>query len=240
MNSSLLGNGSTENDKSTQLTEPNDGWRTQTRYSSRSTRNNDRDVERVSTSTNGSFRNSEDSRRSYGNNEISKPHRRDLSQGPKFNTQTGSPPKEPPTVIKKIIIPEVVQPPIVAKPPSPQGPTYGDIARKAAKNNVSTTKSKQSPDSSIKIVNNKSEKEKWQPSTAEIQLAKDLANMRLKQAQKEKEKWAHHYESELSDMYDTLVDPKLEISYPEFASAAYECTSTSFDTKQLKYTRPLV
>lgn len=81
---------------------------------------------------------------------------------------------------------------------------------------------------------------RWEPSRSEIELIQKLDDLQAESLDREFEEWIHHYKSVLKDMYKRCVDPDLCISYEDFIYAAYICTEVEFDSKKLKYSRPLI
>jgi hypothetical protein len=77
-------------------------------------------------------------------------------------------------------------------------------------------------------------------SEREMKVIVCLSELHLRSNISEFEVWEDHYRSELETMYHRYVDPSLKISYDDFAFAAFMCTSSEFNSKKLKYIRPLI
>ena len=176
--------------------------------------------------------------------------RRDLSQGSKFNTRTqSSPPQEPPKIIKPIEVPETVDPPIVIKPNSPPKKSvgtddsmYSNILRKGLETVPTPVANNPKPKSLKEIKPEKGAQllPAFNLPAHLVELLEELAKITVREAEEDFEEWREHYQNELVDMYQTCVDPKLGLLYEEFVRIAYKCTTTEFNSKKFKQTRPLI
>ena len=58
--------------------------------------------------------------------------------------------------------------------------------------------------------------------------------------EKQMDNWYAHYEKEISIMYNTCVNPKLDITFDEFVEVLFLCTYNKFNNKTFKYNKPLI
>ena len=52
--------------------------------------------------------------------------------------------------------------------------------------------------------------------------------------------WVSHYHNELVIMYNTCVDPLLNITFDDFIELLFICTNNKMDKKTYKYYKPLI
>lgn len=163
--------------------------------------------------------------------------RRDLSEAPQFNVKTESTQSsQPQKQIHPIEIVEKVATPIVVMPPAPNTESpYKEAIQAGLELDINET----SGVKDLPIV-----RRRWEPSSKEIELFKQLAEARNKWARRiaeeEFDQWVKHYYNDLQIMYEQCIDPRLGITFQHFVEAAYVCTDTEYDPKKFKRTRPLL
>jgi len=62
----------------------------------------------------------------------------------------------------------------------------------------------------------------------------------IRDEQKELSEWSEYYFEDLKTMYNACVDSDLDLSYSKFVELAFKCSQSNFDSRKLKYLRPLI
>jgi len=158
--------------------------------------------------------------------------RRDLSQASKLNTLVDTH-VQPVQVHDIVEIPKCVDPPIVQFPLKCEILAQKPLVRDKLYS-THTISEKNDPKSDFAHQLGLSGSHE-----CVIELAEKIYDMRMEVSNKEFVDWADYYESELLNMYNTCADPRLDISYSKFVEAAYKCSTTRYDPKKFKQTRPL-
>lgn len=75
----------------------------------------------------------------------------------------------------------------------------------------------------------------------QVKLLNDLADLKEKQAFKEYLAWCQHYNRILHHLYVDYIKthPRIRINFEKFCSVAYNATLPEYNSKELKYKRPL-
>lgn len=68
----------------------------------------------------------------------------------------------------------------------------------------------------------------WCLSPAERELTSKITKIRIREEEKKEKSWINMNHSELKNMYEECVDPKLNLSLDDFLSLAYVCTDNRF------------
>lgn len=78
-------------------------------------------------------------------------------------------------------------------------------------------------------------------SESDIRLFNDLVDIQDKRVVRDYLVWSRHYNKVLYHLYSTYIKthPRIRINFERFCSAAYNATLTEYDTKELRYKRPL-
>lgn len=167
----------------------------------------------------------------YGN-DTNVQRRRDFSQSPTFNVKpiiTESSEK----LHTEIIIPEVIEPSVIK-------PYINELGSKTNSDDdlLRRLEAIKQPLGEVVII------QKTGISETEAELLRNLAMIRKdhirREAQKDFDEWVSYYELNLYHMYETCVDNDFGLTYNGFVQLAYKCTDTAYNTKKLKYTRPLI